>query len=191
WSEQDARKLLASALTWRDRALLWTLASTGARIGEVVHATVGDFDGQTLRLSGKTGTRSVPMGPGARGALLWYLRHRQPLDLAAPLFASREGQLSERQARDLVYNACRKAKLAPRGPHALRHAAATRWFRAGVPLVLVSATLGHARPSTTLDFYLDATAQDLARGLSADPLWGDSDQQSPRVPSGNGPRQAA
>jgi len=177
WSEEDARKLLASALSWRDRALLWTLASTGARIGEVVHATVGDFDGQTLRLSGKTGTRSVPMGPGARSALLWYLRHRQPLDLAAPLFASREGQLSERQARDLVYNACRKAKLAPRGPHALRHAAASRWLRAGIPVVVVAATLGHSRPSITLDLYADALASDLARGLSSDPLWGGDDPQ--------------
>ncbi|HUY55604.1 MAG TPA: tyrosine-type recombinase/integrase [Candidatus Nanopelagicaceae bacterium] len=176
-SEEDTRKLLSAAQTWRDRALLWTLSSTAARIGEVVHATVADFDGQSLRLSGKTGTRSVPVGPGACGALDWYLRHRQPLDQAAPLFASREGRLSERQAREVVYAACRRAKLAPKRPHTLRHAAATRWLKAGVTLIVASATLGHARPSTSLDFYLDATAQDLARGLSSDPLWGGDDPQ--------------
>ena len=192
WSEDDCRKLLSSTETWRDRALLWALTSTGARIGEVVHATVGDFDGQTLRLSGKTGTRSVPLSPDARDAVDWYLRHRQPLDPAAPLFTSRQGRLSERQARDLVYAACRSAKLAPRRPHTLRHAAATPWLRAGVPLVVVSATLGHSRPSTTLDHYAGAMASDLARGLSSDPLWSEGDPpQALAHPPGAGPEGMA
>jgi integrase/recombinase XerC len=191
WSEDDCRKLLSSAETWRDRALLWALTSTGARIGEVVHATVGDFDGQTLRLSGKTGTRSVPLSPDARDAVKWYLQHRQPLEPAAPLFASRQGRLSERQARDLVYTACRRAKLAPRGPHTLRHAAATRWLRAGVPLVVVSATLGHSRPSTTLDHYAGAMASDLARGLSSDPLWSEGEHQAVAHSVGKGPEGMA
>ena len=191
WSEDDCRKLLSSAETWRDRALLWVLTSTGARIGEVVHATVGDFDGQTLRLSGKTGTRSVPLSPDARYAVNWYLQHRQPLEPAAPLFASRQGRLSERQARDLVYAACRRAKLAPRGPHTLRHAAATRWLRAGVPLVVVSATLGHSRPSTTLDHYAGAMASDLARGLSSDPLWREGERQAVAHAAGKRPEGMA
>ncbi len=185
WSEDECRKLLAAGETWRDRALLWLLASTGARIGEVVHANLGDFDGQTLLLSGKTGTRSVPLSPEGRSALGWYLRHRHPLDQEAPLFASRKGRLSQRQARDVVYGACRRAKLAPRGPHTLRHAAATRWLRAGVPLVVVSATLGHARLSTTLD-YADALASDLARGLSSDPLWSEKAPQDPGHSAGSG-----
>ncbi|HUY24252.1 MAG TPA: tyrosine-type recombinase/integrase [Candidatus Saccharimonadales bacterium] len=187
WSEDDCRKLLSSAETWRDRAL----TSTGARIGEVVHATVGDFDGQTLRLSGKTGTRSVPLSPDARDAVNWYLQHRQPLEPAAPLFASRQGRLSERQARDLVYAPCRRARLAPGGPHTLRHAAATRWLRAGVPLVVVSATLGHSRPSTTLDHYAGAMASDLARGLSSDPLWSEGEHQAVAHSVGNGPEGMA
>jgi hypothetical protein len=35
---------------------------------------------------------------------------------------------------------------------------------------VVSAALGHSRPSTTLDLYRTALAADLARGLSGDPL---------------------
>ncbi|MHB1526946.1 MAG: tyrosine-type recombinase/integrase [Candidatus Dormibacteria bacterium] len=191
WSEEDCRKLLSAAQTWRDRALLWVLASSGARIGELVHATVGDFDGQTLRLSGKTGSRSVPLGPTACSAIDWYLRHRQPLDPTAPLFAGREGQISERQARDLVYAVCRRARLAPRGPHSLRHAAASRWLRAGIPVVVVAATLGHSRPSITLDLYADALASDLARGLSSDPLWSGDDQPVHHRPDNDDPVLAA
>ncbi|MGC2191049.1 MAG: tyrosine-type recombinase/integrase, partial [Candidatus Dormiibacterota bacterium] len=79
--------------------------------------------------------------------------------------------LSTRRALAIVHRACRRAKIEPRGPHAFRHAAATRWLRAAIPLPVVSAALGHARTSTTVDSYGLALAADLVRGLSADPLW--------------------
>lgn len=173
WSLREVERVLSAGGTWRDRALLWSLASTGARIAEVVGARVSDFDGGTLVITGKTGTRGVPLCPEARRAVIWYLRHRRALDGSGPLFMSRQGQLSERRAREIVYAACRRAGVARRGPHALRHAAAARWLRAGVPLVVVAEALGHSRPSTTIDHYSTVVAGDLARGLSADPLWGD------------------
>ena len=121
WTVEECLRLIAAEPTWRGRALLWVLVSTGARIGEVVAARIGDFDGEC-------------------------------------------------QARNLVHAACRRAGLQRRGPHAFRHAAAARWLRAGIPLAVVSAALGHSRPSTTLDLYRTALAADLARGLSGDPL---------------------
>ena len=173
WTVDECRRLLAAADTPRTRALLWVLVSTGARIGEVVAARVADVDGGTLTLRGKTGVRAVPLSPAACRALHAARRSRSSVDRAAPLFASRQGGLSARQARDSVYAACRAAGLPPRGPHALRHAAAARWLRAGIPLVVVAAALGHARPSTTLDHYATVIAGDLVRGLAADPLWSD------------------
>ncbi len=171
WSAEECHRLLAAGESWRDRALVAVLVASGARIGEVVAAAAGDFDGECLVLTGKTGSRSVPLGPSACSALTWYLRHRQFDDPAAPLFMGRQGRLSARQARDIVHLVCRRARLAPRGPHAFRHAAASRWLRAGIPLAVVSAALGHARTSTTVDNYGLALAADLACGLSADPLW--------------------
>ena len=171
WSVEECRRLLAAGESWRDRALVAVLVASGARIGEVVAAAAGDFDGECLVLTGKTGSRSVPPGPSACSALTWYLRQRQFDDPAAPLFRGRQGRLSARQARDVVHGVCRRARLAPRGPHAFRHAAASRWLRAGIPLAVVSAALGHARTSTTVDNYGLALAADLACGLSADPLW--------------------
>ena len=171
WTADECLRLIAAEPTWRGRALLWVLVSTGARIGEVVAARIGDFDGECLGVTGKTGTRAVPLCPQGRRALIWYLRHRQSAGPESPLFAGRQGALGERQARNLVHAACRRAGLQRRGPHAFRHAAAARWLRAGIPLAVVSAALGHSRPSTTLDLYRTALAADLARGLSADPLW--------------------
>jgi integrase/recombinase XerD len=179
WTLGEVQRVLAAGKTWRDRALLWVLASTGARIGEVVQARVADLSPEALTINGKTGTRGVPLGPEARRALVWYLRHRPGLDGSAPLFQSRQGRLSERRARDVVYASCRKAGIRPRGPHSFRHAAAARWLRAGVPLVVVAAALGHSRPSTTLDHYSTVIAGDLARGLSADPLWAESATHRP------------
>ncbi len=188
WSAEECRQLLAAGESWRDRALVAVLVASGARIGEVVSAAAGDFDGECLVVTGKTGPRSVPLGPSACSALTWYLRHRPTHDHSGPLFLGRQGRLSARQARDVVHLVCRRARLAPRGPHAFRHAAASRWLRAGIPLAVVSAALGHARTSTTVDNYGLALAADLARGLSADPLWdGDSARIVGRLVGGAGP----
>ncbi|MHB8324559.1 MAG: tyrosine-type recombinase/integrase [Candidatus Dormibacteria bacterium] len=184
WSAEECRRLLAAGESWRDRALVATLVASGARIGEVVAATAGDFDGECLVLTGKTGPRSVPLGPSACSALTWYLRHRHPDDPAVPLFLGRQGRLSARQARDVVHLVCRRARLSPRGPHAFRHAAASRWLRAGIPLPVVSAALGHARTSTTVDNYGLALAADLACGLSADPLWAEDGARTAGRPVG-------
>jgi len=173
WSAEECCRLQAAGESWRDRALVAVLIASGARIGEAVAAAAGDFDGECLVLTGKTGPRSVPLGPSACSALTWYLRHRRPEDRTSPLFLGRQGRLSARQARDVVHRVCRRAKLSPRGPHAFCEAAASRWLRAGIPLAVVSAALGHVRTSTTVDNDGLALAADLACGLSADPLWAD------------------
>ncbi|MHB8393784.1 MAG: tyrosine-type recombinase/integrase, partial [Candidatus Dormibacteria bacterium] len=184
WSAEECRRLLAAGESWRDRALVAVLVASGARIGEVVAAAAGDFDGECLVLTGKTGPRSVPLGPSACSALTWYLRQRQFDDPTGPLFLGRQGRLSARQARDVVHRVCRRSRLAPRGPHAFRHAAASRWLRAGIPLAVVSVALGHARTSTTVDNYGLALAADLACGLSADPLWAEDGARTAGRPVG-------
>ena len=184
WSVEECRRLLTAGESWRDRALVAVLVASGARIGEVVAAAAGDFDGECLVLTGKTGPRSVPLGPSACSALTWYLCQRQSDDTTGPLFRGRQGRLSARQARDVVHLVCRRARLAPRGPHAFRHAAASRWLRAGIPLAVVSAALGHARTSTTVDNYGLALAADLACGLSADPLWAEDGARTAGRPVG-------
>jgi site-specific recombinase XerD len=50
-------------------------------------------------------------------------------------------------------------------PHWLRHTAATRMLRDGVPIEVVSKLLGHASVSTTADIYGHLTAEDARRVL--------------------------
>ena len=50
-------------------------------------------------------------------------------------------------------------------PHWLRHSAATRWLRDGVPVEVVSKLLGHSSVTTTLAIYGHLTAQDARAAL--------------------------
>lgn len=178
----EQRRLIAAAPAGRDRMLIWVLLGTGARISELLSCQRSSYQEGLLHLSGKTGTRAVPLPVGLRSELEAYLAGGGD----QPLFLSRQGRLSDRRAREILAACCRRAGLPPLSPHDLRHAACARWLRAGIPLVVVSRILGHSRPSTTLDHYASVTALDLSRGLSADPLEGGGEPRWAEEPSGGG-----
>ncbi len=167
-SLSEQRRLIQAAPDQRSRLLIWLLLGTGARISEVLSCRRSSYQEGLLYLCGKTGTRTVPLQEGLRGELEAHIQAAGEGD--GPLFRSRQGQLSDRRARELLLDCCQRAGLPPQSPHDLRHAACSRWLRAGIPVVVVSRTLGHSRPSTTWNHYASVTAQDLSRGLSADPL---------------------
>jgi len=169
-SIDQSLRLVSAAPDSRARLLVLLLLATGARISELLSCNLSSYQDGLLYLSGKTGTRAVPLSPGLRARLEAAIRARGEEDGAAPLFRSRQGRLSDRRARELLASCCLGAKLPLQSPHDLRHAACARWLRAGIPLDVVARTLGHSRPSTTLDHYASVTAHDLERGLSADPL---------------------
>jgi integrase len=169
-SLEQSRLLLAAAPDKRSRLLVWLLLATGARISELLACDLSSYQDGLLYLCGKSGSRAVPLSPGIRLQLEAELSSRQHEPPTAPLFRSRQGRLSDRRARELLAACCDQAGLPRQSPHDLRHAACARWLTAGIPLAVVSRTLGHSRPSTTLDHYASITARDLERGLSADPL---------------------
>jgi integrase len=163
----ESRRLIAAGRSERDRALLTLLLTTGARVGELCAARVRDWDGTQLRLEGKTGERCIPVG-GPAAEVLNAAVSGESSD--TPLLTGRQGGLSVRQAQIVFAEACERAGLARRGPHQARHAAAVRWVVSGVPIFVVSELLGHARVSTTTDFYLHASPPMLARAMADDPL---------------------
>jgi len=169
-SVEESARLIRAAPDRRSRLLLLLLLGTGARISELVSCDLSAYQDGLLYLCGKSGSRAVPLPRAARLALEEEIQLRRDEMAPAPLLRSRQGRLSDRRARELLRTCCELAELAPLSPHDLRHAACARWLRAGIPLVVVSRVLGHARPSTTLDHYSSVTALDLERGLSADPL---------------------
>ena len=169
-SLEDQLRLISAAPDHRSRLLVSLLLATGARPGELLSCDLASVQDGRLQLRGKTGERWVPLPPSLRQELEGKIFERLAEGPGAPLFRSRQGRLSRRRLRELLDECCRRASLPKISPHQLRHAACARWLRAGVPLLLVSKALGHARPSTTLDHYASVISRDLEQGLSVDPL---------------------
>lgn len=53
-----------------------------------------------------------------------------------------------------------------RNPHFARHTFATRWLRAGAPILTLSKAMGHASIATTVDLYGHLDLADVARDLA-------------------------
>ena len=157
-------------LTLRDRAILETLYSTGARVSEAVGLNLGDLnqsDGLVhLRGKGRK-ERIVPIGDVALQAIQTYrasLKRETADDRpATPLFLNhRGGRLTSRSVARLV--SCYSSRLAGGAvsPHALRHSYATHLLDEGADLRSIQEMLGHASLSTTQKYTHLATDQLLA-----------------------------
>jgi integrase/recombinase XerC len=159
----------------RDRALLESLYSTGARVSELVGINLEDLRASEglVHLRGKgRKERIVPIGRVALGAIQAYLD--RPLgdnrDLvaktkrgASPVFQnSRGGRLTSRSVARIV--ACYSNRLAggPVSPHTLRHSFATHLLDEGADLRSIQEMLGHVSLNTTQKYTHLATDQLLA-----------------------------
>jgi integrase/recombinase XerC len=153
----------------RDWAMLELLYATGARVGEIVSADVGDidFDRRTARLFGKGAKeRIVPFGtPAARALRSWLEGGRKQLAAAGEqaLFVGRRGRrVDQRQVRTAVHTASGFAGVEDISPHALRHSAATHLLQGGSDLRTVQEVLGHSSLATT-QRYTHVSAERLRR----------------------------
>jgi integrase/recombinase XerC len=136
----------------RDRAVLETFYSTGARLSELAGLNVGDIDRETgvVRLFGKgRKERIVPIGSKALAAIRAYsealgVRH------SGALFVGESGRrLSSRTIARIVTAAGRTAGEPETSPHTLRHSFATHLLEGGADLRAIQEMLGHASLATT------------------------------------------
>lgn len=159
-----------TALPLRDRAILETLYSTGARVSEAVGLNLGDLnqsDGLVhLRGKGRK-ERIVPIGDVALQAIQTYRSSlkRASTDnrTATPLFLNhRGGRLTARSVARLVSRYSSRLAGGAISPHALRHSYATHLLDEGADLRSIQEMLGHASLSTTQKYTHLATDQLLA-----------------------------
>ena len=156
-SEADMRRLLDGitahdTIGRRDRALLETAYSTGARLEELVRLDIAsiDFGNGLLRLRGKGDKdRLVPLTASALATLDDYLAHGRPLlpqgpnDEPALFLSTRGGRRLESHGIEVAVRR-RAAKVGlVLTPHAIRRAFATHLLRAGACPADIRELLGH------------------------------------------------
>jgi integrase/recombinase XerC len=154
----------------RDRALLETLYSTGARVSELVSLNVGDLRESegVVRLQGKgRKERIVPIGDVALTAIRAYRASTQSSAVgrpfASPLFMNvRGGRLTTRSVARIVARYSSRLVGGAVSPHTLRHSFATHLLDEGADLRAIQEMLGHASLNTTQRYTHVATDQLMA-----------------------------
>jgi ATP-dependent HslUV protease subunit HslV len=141
------------ARAWRDRAVLETFYSTGARLSELAGLNAGDveWDAGVVRLMGKgRKERIVPIGSRALEALRRYREAIGRVGHSGALFAGKNGvRLSTRTIARIVKAGALAAGAPEAGPHTLRHSFATHLLEGGADLRAIQEMLGHASLATT------------------------------------------
>lgn len=161
-----------AALRLRDAAALELLYASGVRVGELVGLDVDDVDlhRRTVRVLGKGNKeRVVPFGLPAANALQDWMSQGRPVlwePAAGPaLFTGVRGaRWGSRQARETVDRALEAlGDTSARGPHTLRHTAATHLLDGGADLRSVQELLGHSSLATT-QLYTHVSVERLREG---------------------------
>ena len=161
-TKDDANALMEfpagqSPLSLRDRALLETLYSTGARVSEAVGMNLGDLNQAEglVHLRGKGHKeRVVPIGDVAIQTIREYRNSLRPSAIkdqpSAPLFLNhRAGRLTTRSVARIVSRYSSRLASGSVSPHALRHSFATHLLDGGADLRSIQEMLGHASLGTT------------------------------------------
>lgn len=166
YTEQEVKGLLAACFTKgrfgiRDRALILVLYDTGVREGELISMRTVDWGHRTAQVTGKTGSRTVPLGQASLAALEQYTWHWGIL--GPPLWRGEHGgPLTESGVLQLVRRLCRRAGVQHKGVHAFRRAAACQMKRLGAQDSDIMRILGW-KSIVMLNRYTAAVAEELAQ----------------------------
>jgi integrase/recombinase XerD len=139
----------------RDYAILTLLARLGLRSAEVAAIQLGDVDWRAgeITVRGKARRQDrLPLPVEVGEAVVDYLKDGRPsgecrhliLTLHAPARPIRPCSIT-----NVVYRACRRARLPRIGGHRLRHALATEMLRQGGDLLEIAQVLRHSDLATT------------------------------------------
>ncbi|MFN8630185.1 MAG: site-specific integrase [Chloroflexota bacterium] len=140
YSDADLKALIAACegstfADRRDMALVRLLIDTGMRRGELANMRVADIDldASTATISGKTGTRRVPLGSKTSIAIDRYLRARALRSHAErpALWLGLAGPLTGNGIYQAILERGRKAGIDGVFVHRFRHTTAHQWLSAG------------------------------------------------------------
>ncbi|MGI0091904.1 MAG: tyrosine-type recombinase/integrase [Nitrososphaerales archaeon] len=172
----EVKLMIEKSNSCRDRALIAVLYESGFRIGEALNMRIADvvFDGQgaRVRVSGKTGPRTVRLITSSRQLAAWIEEHPQRKQDQAWVWASLAHsflgcQLEYHSISTILKETAKGAGLQKRVyPHLFRHSAATRdaHFLNEAELRI---KYGWQRNSTAPSIYVHLAAVDVEQKLIA------------------------
>ena len=178
----EVQAILDACTRLRDRFFFALLHESGCRAGEALGLRHEDIAAAECEITivprenangarAKSGGRTVPVGPELIRLYADYLHAEYGgIDSSyvfVNLFAGPRGHAwSYPAAYDLVRRLRAKTGI-DFDPHWLRHSAATRMLRDGVPVEVVSKVLGHSSVAITSAVYGHLTAEDARTALEA------------------------
>jgi integrase len=134
----------------RDRAIVYLLATYGVRREQVSALRLTDIEWyeKTIDFVAHKGGKAVhhALTESVAEALADYLRNERPTSHCDYVFLRQNHphqRLGPASITSVVRSRMESCGLPPRGPHALRHAFATRLLRAGQPVKAIADLLGH------------------------------------------------
>jgi integrase/recombinase XerD len=169
-NSEQVKEFIHSLRRYRDLAIVYLMLFCGLRSFEVLSIKLGDLDIQQaqLRVFGKGNReRLLPLPALLKGVLADYVRLERPQNTTTSfLFVVLQGC---RRAQPLTLAGLRslfrhrrqsRAQVANANAHRFRHTFGADMARAGVGLVVLQRMMGHADPSTTLQ-YINLSIKDL------------------------------
>lgn len=154
---EEIEMLRESCDTYRERAFVEVLYSTGCRLSEIQQLDIDDvnFQNMSTKVIGKgSKEREVYFSYKAMYHLKKYLKHRH--DNCPALFVTERRpfrRMSNRAIEREIGIIGKKANLQKRlHPHIFRHSFATLTLNNGADITAIQALLGHANPDTTLRY---------------------------------------
>lgn len=146
---------------WIRRSLV-LLASTGARIGEIASLKWASVsaDCAWIDVKGKTGARRVPLHPSVAVEVQGWERG-EPTDLVLGVSYNTAVARTQRELGRVSEEVLKIPRVSPNG---LRRAMVDALYRAGVPIDVEAALLGHS-PQTAIAIYRRVADEDRASAV--------------------------
>jgi len=153
----------ASAVGKRDYAIILLASRLGLRASDICGLQFSniDWDRNTIHIIQYKTQRVVelPLLKDVGEAIINYLRYGRPYSNLPQLFLTAKApyQVLRREALSCAIARIMKdsgidVNQRQLGPHVMRHSLASRLLKNGIPLPVISETLGHQRTQTTMEY---------------------------------------